>query len=225
MDDCFHKGKPKCNNCGKLGHKAPDCWSPAAGKKTKGVPTKGGKRQKVERTQQVHDVKEDEEMMDTTYVTQQHVSPNNTDAITFDSWLADSATPSHISNKREAYRCFTPLHTHVKGVGNVLVPVEGKGSVELKSRVKEKNITIVLPNVLYVPSAPNSLVSLTQLDESGGHATMGNRIIQLYDKNQTLIAVGQQVEQMYVLNLSMVTPPQDSSVTKTVLFTWADWHC
>jgi len=160
-DDCFHKGKPKCNNCGKLGHKAPDCWSPATGKKTKGIPTKGGKRRKVEHTQQVRDVKEDEEMTDATYITQQHVSPNNTDAITFDSWLADSATPSHISNKREAYRCFTPLHTHVKGVGNVLVPVEGKGSVELKSRVKEKNITIVLPNVLYVPSAPNSLVSLT----------------------------------------------------------------
>ena len=48
-------------------------------------------------------------------------------------------------------------------------------------------------------------------------------IIQLYDKNQTLIAVGQQVERMYLLNISMATP-QDSSVTETVLFTWADWH-
>ena len=81
-DDCFHKGKPKCNNCGKLGHKTPDCWSPAAGKKTKGIPTKGGKCRKVEHTQQVCNVKEDEEMSDTMYVTQQHTSPNNTDAIT-----------------------------------------------------------------------------------------------------------------------------------------------
>jgi len=163
-------------------------------------------------------------MTDATYITQQHALPDNTDAIISDSWLADSATSSHISNKREAYQCFTPLHTHVKGVGNVLVPVEGKGSVELKSRVKEKNIMIVLPNVLYVPSAPNSLVSLTRLDESGGHAAMGNGIIQLYDKNQTLIAVGRRVERMYLLDVSTVTPPHDSSATEIVLFTWTDWH-
>ena len=190
MDNCFHKGKPKCNNCGKLGHKTPDCWSPATEKKTKGIPTKGGKRHKVEHTQQVYDVKEDEEMTDATYVAQQHVSPDDTDAITSNLWLADSATSSHILNKREAYQCFTSLHTHVKGVGNVLVPVEGKGSFELKSRVNEKRIMIVLPNVLYVPSAPNSLVLLTWLDESGGHAIMGDGTIQLYDKNQTLIALG-----------------------------------
>ena len=181
-DDCFHKGKPKCNNCRKLGHKTPDCWSPAVGKKTKGVPTKGGKCHKVECTQQVHNVKEDEEMSDAMYVAQQHVSPDNTDVITSNSWLADSATSLHILNKREAYWCFTSLHTHVKGVGNVLVPVEGKGSVELKSRVNDKRIMIVLPNVLYVPSVPNSLVSLTRLDESGGCAILGDGTIQLYDK-------------------------------------------
>ena len=225
MDDCFHKGKPKCNNCGKLGHKTLDCWSLAAGKKTKNILTKGGKRRKVERTQQVRNVKEDEEMSDATYVAQQHTSPDDTDAITSNSWLADSATSSHILNKREAYRCFTSLHTHVKGVGNVLVPVEGKGSIELKSWVNEKRIMIVLQNVLYVPSAPNSLASLTRLDESGGRAILGDGTIQLYDKTQTLIAVGRQVEQMYLLNVSTETMTQYSSVTEIVLYTWAEWHC
>ena len=160
-EDCFHKGKPKCNNCRKFGHKAADCWSPAVGKKTKGIPTQSGKCCKVKRAQHARDVQEDEEMTDAMYVTQQHTSPDITHNIPSNVWLADSATSLHILNKKEAYHYLTPFQTHVKGIGDVLVLVEGKGSVELKSWVNEKDITIVLPNVLYVPSTPNCLVLIT----------------------------------------------------------------
>ena len=130
--DCFFSGKLKCHNCGKFGHKATDCWSAGAqSNKTKAVPTQQGKRRKVEHAKVACNVQEDEEMEDAMYVTrtnQLHISN-----ITVDSWLADSATSSHISNKRNVFMQFTPLHTHMKGVGGVLVSVEGKGVMQLIS--------------------------------------------------------------------------------------------
>ena len=55
-------------------------------------------------------------MEDATYVTHDndHLHGSN---ITVDSWLADSATSSHICNNKNVFVQFTPLHTHVKGVG------------------------------------------------------------------------------------------------------------
>ena len=43
--NCFFKGKPKCYNCGKFGHKATEFWGPGAQNgNTKAVPTQLGKR-------------------------------------------------------------------------------------------------------------------------------------------------------------------------------------
>ena len=96
--DCFFSGKPKCHNCGKFGHKAANCWSAGSqSNNMKAVPTQQGKHCKVEHAKVACNVQEDEEMEDAMYITrtnQLHISN-----ITVDSWLADSATSSHISNK------------------------------------------------------------------------------------------------------------------------------
>lgn len=54
--------------------------------------------------------------------------------------------------------------------------------------------------MLYVPQALNNLFSVSCLDESGGHAIMGDGCIHLYDKNKSLIAVGQKIEWMYLMS-------------------------
>jgi len=53
---------------------------------------------------------------------------------------------------------------------------------------------------------------------------MGDGMIQLYDKNKNLIAVGRRVEEMYLLDVSVRMPTQHPSVTKIILYTWANWH-
>ena len=79
-------------------------------------------------------------------------------------------------------------------MGNTDIPVKGRGTVKLKSWTNRQTFVIVLRDVLYVPQAPNNLLSISHLDESGGHANMGDGCIHLYDKNKNLIAVGRKVE-------------------------------
>ena len=52
-------------------------------------------------------------------------------------WLGDSATTSHVSNRRDAFKTFQPLAgTTVSGVGDVKAEAKGQGTVELTSSYK-----------------------------------------------------------------------------------------
>ena len=93
-------------------------------------------------------------MEDAMYVTHDN-DLLHTSKITIDSWLADSATLSHICNNKNVFVQFTPVQTHIKGVGGVFVSAEGRGIVHLISQINKNKIQIVLSNVLYVPSALN----------------------------------------------------------------------
>ena len=77
-------------------------------------------------------------------------------------WLADSATTSHIINQHNAFKTYTPFaqKREVCGVGNIRTHAEGREAIELVSRIQEKIYTITLEDVLYIPTPPNSLLSL-----------------------------------------------------------------
>ena len=76
-------------------------------------------------------------------------------------WLADTATTSHVSNRREAFIMYHPLHdTIVSGVGNVKAKAEGRGTVKLISTYGEHKYIIHLQDVLYIPTNRNNLISL-----------------------------------------------------------------
>ena len=227
--DCFFKGKQKCANCGHFNHETSECRSAVKGKEqekettvTESVPTQNGKRHKVERAQQARNVQDDEEMEDGTYVTRNKRSSNCAD-IDVNSWLADSAASSHLSNQRDAFTKFTPLNKTIRGVGNTKVPVKGRGTIRLKSRTGQ-NFVIVLRDVLYVPQAPNNLFSISRLDESSGRAIMGDGHIHLYDKNKILIAVGQKVERMYLLDVTAYTALKRAALSTETTNTWLEWH-
>ena len=83
---------------------------------------------------------------------------------------------------------------------------------------------IVLHDVLYVPQAPNNLFSISQLDKSSGRAIMGDGRIHLYDKNETLIAVGRKVERMYLLDVTAYTALERAALSTETTNTWLEWH-
>ncbi|KAG6327077.1 hypothetical protein ID866_12013, partial [Astraeus odoratus] len=107
------------------------------------------------------------------YVTQ----ASETNLIGINSWLADSATSSHICNDLDSFIEFTPLHKTLKG----------------------QIMKVVLHRMLYVPSVPNNLVSVTCLDATGGQVDMGNGHAKLYDQKGNLILFGQWHQLLYLL--------------------------
>ena len=92
--------------------------------------------------------------------------------------------------------------------------------MHLISQINKNKIQIVLSNVLYVPSAPNNLFSVTRLEELEGRAIMGNSFIRLYDKNELLIVIGKKKDQLYLLDAKA----QPVEIKEMALYTWADWH-
>ncbi|KAH9168898.1 hypothetical protein EDB89DRAFT_1824656, partial [Lactarius sanguifluus] len=76
-------------------------------------------------------------------------------------WLANSATMSHIANERTAFMEYEPLqHTSMIGVGGTKVPIKGRGTVELESRLNGKTYLLQLESVLHILSNKNNLLSL-----------------------------------------------------------------
>ena len=86
-----------------------------------------------------------------------NISPNSPK----NDWYLDSRTTSHISNDQNAYTDFYSIQgTPVCGIGTPAIAL-GYGSLSLDFRVSGKPLTHKLKNVLYIPKAPNCLLSVS----------------------------------------------------------------
>ena len=94
---CCFKGKPKCGKCGRFRHEAKKCWG---GKLLPRFPKRGCANVAL-------DPQEDEEME--AYINNVPESFQNNDSVIFYSWIADSATISHITNQTLAFINYTSI--------------------------------------------------------------------------------------------------------------------
>lgn len=129
-------------------------------------------------------------------------------------WLGDTATTSHVSNRREAFKMFHPLtDTTVSGVGNVKTEAKERGTVELISKYDGHDYVLTLGNVLYIPTNRNNLISLGRWDKAGGRYTGGGGALTLITKDGTPVAWGTQIENnLYKMKVAVCLP--NASFTK-----------
>jgi hypothetical protein len=166
-DNCKWLGQPRCTKCTWFGHIAPDC---RRGQKRKGE--NGGERQgKKPRPQRTYAAVEGSEsnaeltelvfMADACIHTSEPLNEgDNINALNHYDWLADTATTSHITNKRENFTTFYPIEKPVNGVGNAQTNAKGKGTVRIKTITNGRERTLTLADVLYIPTNPHNLLSL-----------------------------------------------------------------
>jgi len=174
--DCKHLGKSKCSLCGKFGHTSEKCWDRDKGKRKRENDDgkKGRKRPRKEETNEGEEENDDEEIItlnieevipqeectstffdsseegqyynfnsDNTY----NMHEINEPVIYYD-WFGDSATSSHVTNRRDIFTTYQHLHnTSVVGVGRLKAKAEGKGTIELESRYNNKTYILKLENV------------------------------------------------------------------------------
>ncbi|KAJ8592451.1 hypothetical protein M405DRAFT_701309, partial [Rhizopogon salebrosus TDB-379] len=92
-------------------------------------------------------------------------------------------------------------------------------------RVKDKNITVTLNDVLYAPKAVNNLFSISRLDEHGGRAHIHKGKIALYNKNRRVIATGKRVDRLYLLDAYTKKQVSENSIIATEgAVNWEEWH-
>jgi hypothetical protein len=221
-DRCRFKNMPKCNSCGKFGHETKDCWG-------KDGPGSSSKKYKgKEHANMARDEQDDEPMdEDKAFVVSENVTMNegSDERVSFCSgqWVADSATMSHIMNRRTAFTEYTPLQKEISGIGNVPVEAIGRGAVEITTKVGNKAVHLLLRDVLHVPTAGNNLLSISQLDEQGGRAIISKGQISLLDDKHRTIATGRRENRLYFLD--MFTKNYDEQInTAKDKITWEQLH-
>jgi Reverse transcriptase (RNA-dependent DNA polymerase)/gag-polypeptide of LTR copia-type/Integrase core domain/GAG-pre-integrase domain len=258
-EECKFLGQSKCGICTRFGHTTEECYSKKAKdlkrKREKGD-KKGKKKKKTEEMHQGEEIADDDEDEHITFNLNEspeifldeseegqsfnfdepdviNSSEYNPRLIYYD-WLGDTATTSHVSNRRDAFKTFQPLtDTKVSGVGNVKAEAKGRGIVELRSSYQGRNHTLELKNVLYIPTNRNNLISLGKWDKAGGRYTGGGGSLTLITKDGIPVARGTQIENnLYKMKVAIRKPdikftkeanPQCFVINEPAQ-SWETWH-
>ena len=81
------------------------------------------------------------------------------------------------------------LATPVLGIGNLAMTL-GYGTISVKFKVNNKFITHKLQHMLYIPEAPNCLLSTSRFDETRGKVIIQKGKCSLEDKNGNTVGHG-----------------------------------
>jgi transposase InsO family protein len=218
----YSKGKEKqgatkdkeCYNCKKKGHFSADCWAKGGGKEGQGP--KGRKGGKKNRANQAEDV--NSSLNDVCYM-----ASNSREISKYD-WLLDSATTSHVCPIREAFVEFRPVEETLNGVGKG-TPVTGRGTIKLKFEFDGKTFLHQLREVLYVPEAPNGLISVSKIDKEGGSVKFKSGISWILDAKEKVVGKGYKHDRLYMQYARAILPKTEkANYASTEKLTWDQWH-
>ena len=210
----------ECYICHKKGHLAKDCWSKGGGKEGQGPKRRQGKGGGGNRNQtnQASDTVNDA-LADVAYMTKSHTFSR------YD-WILDSRTTSHICNLCDAFTNYMALDdAPIQGLGSTPAQAKGCGIVIVNFSVKGNNIRHQLREVLHVPEAPNSLLSISHLDNGGGHVTFQDGGCELYNKTNQLIGKGTKVGRLYRLEArAQLQTNEHENLAAPKKLSWDQWH-
>ena len=207
----------ECYNCKKKGHISRDCWSKGGGKEGQGPTSKKKGKGKQEKTNQATENIND--ALDIAYMATISVVPEDGQ-----SWILDSGTSVHISNDRRTFAEYHALtNLTVKGIGKLPAKALGRGTMTIDFKVEGKTIQHRVKDVLYVPEAPNCLVSVSRFEEAGGSVVFKNGKCFLLTKDNRLVGRGTRRGRLYYLDAHAVIAQEYANVAK-VGRSWNDWH-
>jgi hypothetical protein len=211
----------ECYNCHKTGHLAKDCW--AKGGKREGQGPKGRKGpHKAGHTHQARD-NINSTLNDVSYMSRQ---VETTHEFSKYDWLLDSATTSHICTMRDAFTEYYPLtNSTIQGIGTNPAIAKGRGTIIVNFSVNGSIIRHNLRDVLYVPNAPNCLLSLSRLDDSGGYVHFKHGKCALYDKKNVIIGTGSKIGGLFLLNArAQLLGQERTNYAASQKLSWDQWH-
>ncbi|KAJ8468724.1 hypothetical protein ONZ45_g17140 [Pleurotus djamor] len=201
-----------CYNCGKRGHKSPECRSPA---KAQGPDRKRFQRGKP--SDQAHEAVSDQGLEDFAFMADEGLAASST------TWLADSGCTSHVIRDKSLFSDYveTPGHT-IRGMGEI--PCLGKGSVKLLSTLADgSTYTITLRDALHAPSSPHNLVSVTRMTDADYTVVADKDTLVIQSPRGTPVAEGVKKGGLYFLSCVGLSG-SDTAYAAVQGRTWDEWH-
>ena len=139
-------------------------------------------------------------------------------------WYLDSGTTSHICNNRNAYINFTKTDpTPIRGIGS-LANSMGHGMIKIDFRIKEKTMTHTIQNVLYLPEAPNCLLSVSRFNEKGGRIVFHKGECFSEAKDKFIVRHGTMHGRLYLLEATVAKSNDASLYASSPKISWDQWH-
>jgi hypothetical protein len=251
IKECRNKGKPKCGQCNKFGYKQNDCWFNKNSKwrcEKQNDGENGNKKfwkeeanegARIEEVQHIaFPAFDDDCIMFSPSDEGQYFnfdqndvsnSASNDEQVLYYDWLADSATTSHICNKRKAFMVYTPIENlSIAGVGQLKMHAKGRGTVQLQSLYKGQVTILQLHDILYVPDNQHNLLSLGRWDWDGRYYTGQNSQLTLFTKEGRGVACGTKIaSNLYKMPIKYIPKPQAPHCSFTASEppkSWETWH-
>lgn len=210
------KNSVKCYECGKTGHIKRNCYV------------------YIEKCNKLKDNKSQGSNVVTSPKINKPITSSDDDVTLFanalstndasnDSWIIDSGATQHMCNNKKYFCTFVEFSTPSKvevGDGRPLAAV-GEGSISLKVNLPNDIVkTCVLEKVLFVPELAHNLISVSQAAQGGKITTFYESSCKIVDKKHNLLAVGNKIGKLYMLNCFHKAALHCSSVSSDEVL----WH-
>jgi hypothetical protein len=137
-------------------------------------------------------------------------------------WLADSATTSHIVGDKNMFFAYHEINKSIKGVGATHVNAIGIGSVLITSEINGNIYSIRLHDVLHVPGTTDNLFSVGRFEERGGEFKAAQGRAYFFDDQNTLVISGKRENALYYLDIKVSLDVVN--FTKQPELSWLEWH-
>ena len=102
--------------------------------------------------------------------------------------------------------------------------VSGCGTVQIKFEFDGKMFVHQLHDTLYVPNAPNCLMSLSRIDDGGGSVDFKDGLCWIRNGNK-IIGKGYKQQRLYMLHArAILTEKEMANYASTEKLSWDQWH-
>lgn len=139
-------------------------------------------------------------------------------------WIADSGASAHMCNNREWFKAldlFKEPKTCNVGDGRPIA-ILGKGSVEVTSKVGDKENNVTLTNVLFIPSLATNLISIGVCTGQDVISTFTKKGVTMKKNNEVVVTGTKLTDQLFLLN--MIANKSHQALVIKHKRTRAEWH-
>ena len=183
-----HRSRPKCDYCGKIGHKESRCW--------KKFPEKNPHKRKPAL---VAALPEEDEIVCLMAKYKNNSSPNNSE-----DWYIDSGCSNHMIFNKSLFSSYTTGTFSEVDFGNLeRAKIAGFGDIVIKINNPKSNKDIKIKNVLHVPDLGYQLLSVQNWDLAGYSTVFENKTCVIKDKH-TILATGTLKNGLYKLDVERI---------------------